>query len=258
MGGVGFGVREQLAFELRGIRRQTCRGDGGRRKEAHLPARRPRRGRRTVTAQGRSVLPLHFILSTQQSSLSHRPVKLLTLLLSVRADTGPLCGSPAHSVSLSSPTSLFTRHPLSSIYQDSFERARPNLAYQAVSNRLFLTRALTSDLASYAHERALLEVAHVKSLQNLSFRPHSSGISTAFSAVEGLGLDRRDEDRSTRSVECCEGPVGGRSYRDGEGARSMDEEGCRRGCEATTAELGLARVGEMAPSESTIGSAVKE
>jgi hypothetical protein len=84
---------------------------------------------------------------------------------------------------------------MSSIYQDSFERARPNLAYQAVHNRLSLVKAVTSDLAAYYHERALLEDAYVKSLQKLSSRLRSSGSSTVLSAVEGLGLDRRDEDR---------------------------------------------------------------
>jgi hypothetical protein len=83
----------------------------------------------------------------------------------------------------------------SSIYQDSFGRARPNLAYQAVNRRLSLTRALTTDLAAYYEERALVEEVYVKALQKLSSRLHGSGSSTVLRAVEDLGLEQRDENR---------------------------------------------------------------
>ncbi|ORY85956.1 Muniscin C-terminal mu homology domain-domain-containing protein [Leucosporidium creatinivorum] len=83
----------------------------------------------------------------------------------------------------------------SSIYQDSFGRARPNLAYQAVNRRLNLTRALTTDLAAYYEERALVEETYIKALQKLSSRLHGSGSSTVLRAVEDLGLEQRDEDR---------------------------------------------------------------
>lgn len=82
----------------------------------------------------------------------------------------------------------------STIYQDSFGRARPNLAYQAVNRRLNLTRALTTDLAAYYEERALVEETYVKALQKLSSRLRGSG-SSHRSAVEDLGLEQRDEDR---------------------------------------------------------------
>lgn len=83
----------------------------------------------------------------------------------------------------------------SSIYQDSFGRARPNLAYQAVNRRLNLTRALTTDLAAYYEERALVEETYVKALQKLSSRLHGSGSSSVLRAVEDLGLEQRDQDR---------------------------------------------------------------
>lgn len=83
----------------------------------------------------------------------------------------------------------------SSIYQDSFGRARPNLAYLAVNRRLSLARALTTDLAAYYEERAVVEETYVKALQKLSSRLHGSGSSTVLRAVEDLGLEQRDESR---------------------------------------------------------------
>ncbi|SCV73105.1 BQ2448_7030 [Microbotryum intermedium] len=83
----------------------------------------------------------------------------------------------------------------STIYQDSFVNARPNAPYHAVTARLSLTRALTQDLASYYHERALLEDAYVKSLQKLSARLHQAGSHTVFAGIDELGLDERERQR---------------------------------------------------------------
>lgn len=83
----------------------------------------------------------------------------------------------------------------STTYQDSFGRARPNLAYQAINRRLSLARALTTDLAAYYEERAIAEEAYVKALQKLSGRLHNSGNATVLRAVEDLGLEQRDEAR---------------------------------------------------------------
>ncbi|SCZ99837.1 BZ3501_MvSof-1269-A2-R1_Chr12-2g03521 [Microbotryum saponariae] len=83
----------------------------------------------------------------------------------------------------------------STIYQDSFVNARPGAPYHAVTARLSLTRALTQDLASYYHERALVEDAYVKSLQKLSTRLHQAGSHTVFASIDELGLDSRERQR---------------------------------------------------------------
>ncbi|KDE02740.1 hypothetical protein MVLG_06724 [Microbotryum lychnidis-dioicae p1A1 Lamole] len=83
----------------------------------------------------------------------------------------------------------------STIYQDSFVNARSGAPYHAVTARLSLARALTQDLASYYHERALVEDAYVKSLQKLSIRLHQAGSHTVFASIDELGLDSRERQR---------------------------------------------------------------
>lgn len=83
----------------------------------------------------------------------------------------------------------------STVYQESFGQARPHLSFNAVSDRLTLARAYTTDLSHYFRERAALEDAYVKSLAKLSSRLHSGGSGSVMPAVEALGLDRKDEER---------------------------------------------------------------
>ncbi|BGP03256.1 hypothetical protein RTG_02587 [Rhodotorula toruloides ATCC 204091] len=76
-----------------------------------------------------------------------------------------------------------------SLYADSFSQSRsPSSTFHAVDQRLSLSRALTSDLASYFHERILLEDAYIKSLNKLSQRLKGAGKETVFREIEALGV----------------------------------------------------------------------
>ncbi|BGP27441.1 fps/Fes/Fer/CIP4-like and SAFF domain-containing protein [Rhodotorula toruloides] len=76
-----------------------------------------------------------------------------------------------------------------SLYADSFSQSRsPASTFHAVDQRLSLSRALTSDLASYFHERILLEDAYIKSLNKLSQRLKGAGKETVFREIETFGV----------------------------------------------------------------------
>ncbi|BGP11174.1 hypothetical protein JCM10049v2_007073 [Rhodotorula toruloides] len=76
-----------------------------------------------------------------------------------------------------------------SLYADAFSQSRsPSSTFHAVDQRLSLSRALTSDLASYFHERILLEDAYIKSLNKLSQRLKGAGKETVFREIEALGV----------------------------------------------------------------------
>ncbi|KAM0786147.1 hypothetical protein ACM66B_006955 [Microbotryomycetes sp. NB124-2] len=82
----------------------------------------------------------------------------------------------------------------SSLYADSFERARPNATFDAVQQRINLVRAITHDLAAYYHERAQAEDAYTKALSRLSARLHEQGKDGVWTQVAELGLgDRRQQ-----------------------------------------------------------------
>ncbi|KAK4052331.1 hypothetical protein OIO90_004412 [Microbotryomycetes sp. JL221] len=82
-------------------------------------------------------------------------------------------------------------------YQESFERARPNATFSAVQQRVALLRAITTDLASYYHERAQAEEAYTKALHKLSSKlkdaTSSAGGLTVASAIADLGVTDRKE-----------------------------------------------------------------
>lgn len=75
------------------------------------------------------------------------------------------------------------------------QNARPNLTYAKVSDRLALSRAYTTDLSNYFRERAALEDSYVKSLHKLAARLHGTGSGAVMTAVEALGLERKEEER---------------------------------------------------------------
>ncbi|BGP35149.1 hypothetical protein JCM10296v2_006979 [Rhodotorula toruloides] len=76
-----------------------------------------------------------------------------------------------------------------SLYADSFSQSRsPSSTFHAVDQRISLSRALTSDLASYFHERIILEDAYIKSLNKLSQRLKGAGKETVFREIEALGV----------------------------------------------------------------------
>lgn len=87
----------------------------------------------------------------------------------------------------------------SGLYRDSFERARPNSAFQAVQGRVHLMRALTQDVAAYYHERALAEEAYTKALNKLASRLRDAGSATVLAniphQVNGAS-DRRQDERT--------------------------------------------------------------
>ena len=85
----------------------------------------------------------------------------------------------------------------SGLYRDSFERARPNSAFQAVQSRVHLMRALTQDVAAYYHERAQAEEAYTKALNKLASRLRDAGSATVMANIaQQVGSDRRQDERT--------------------------------------------------------------
>ncbi|GAA6060812.1 hypothetical protein JCM10212_000585 [Sporobolomyces blumeae] len=82
------------------------------------------------------------------------------------------------------------------LYASSFSSSRsPPATFHPASVRLSLTRALTTDLAAYFHERAQIEDQYVKSLHKLSSRLHGQSKDTVFRELDGFGLDQRQQDQ---------------------------------------------------------------
>ncbi|GAA5867632.1 hypothetical protein JCM8547_001322 [Rhodosporidiobolus lusitaniae] len=83
-----------------------------------------------------------------------------------------------------------------SLYADSFSQSRnPAQTFHSASLRLSLSRALTTDLAQYFHERALLEDSYIKALHKLSSRLHGNAKDTVFRELDSLGIDSREADK---------------------------------------------------------------
>jgi hypothetical protein len=75
----------------------------------------------------------------------------------------------------------------STLYATAFSDSRsPPSTFHPISLRISLHRALTQDLASYLHERNLIEQDYVKSLERLSTRLHSSTKEGIFSNLDQL------------------------------------------------------------------------
>ncbi|GAA5877954.1 hypothetical protein JCM16303_002791 [Sporobolomyces ruberrimus] len=75
----------------------------------------------------------------------------------------------------------------STLYATAFSDSRsPPSTFHPISLRISLHRALTQDLASYLHERNLIEQDYVQSLERLSTRLHSSTKEGIFSNLDQL------------------------------------------------------------------------
>ncbi|GAA5929659.1 hypothetical protein JCM1841_004261 [Sporobolomyces salmonicolor] len=82
------------------------------------------------------------------------------------------------------------------LYASSFSGSRsPAATFHSTSLRLSLSRALTTDLASYFHERTLLEEQYIKSLHKLASRLHGQGKDAVFRELDQLPVDQRQGDK---------------------------------------------------------------
>ncbi|BGP19827.1 hypothetical protein JCM10213_003136 [Rhodosporidiobolus nylandii] len=82
------------------------------------------------------------------------------------------------------------------LYASSFSQSRsPSSTFTAASQRLSLSRALTSDLASYYAARCEVEEQYVRSLQKLSSRLHGQGKDAVFRELGALGIAGPEADR---------------------------------------------------------------